>query len=168
MKVASAAGITLLSLLTVAWGGGGTAPKKEDVPKYLEMLKKSASAKDRALAAEMLGKRGAIKRSDVAEAVEPLKKALEKDTDAGVRAKAAEALGYISPEAKDTVPLLTKALEDKNFSVKLAVMSALSQFGAEAKSALPALREIAKEKTDKKLSQAANQAIKIITGKQKN
>ncbi len=46
MKIGSAAGIMLLGFLTLAWGGGAT-PKKEDVPKYVAMLKTSPNAKDR-------------------------------------------------------------------------------------------------------------------------
>ena len=60
--------------------GGIGLPKKEDVPKYMKQLSATNGA-DRAKAAEMLGKRGGINANDVEEAVEPLKKALQKDID---------------------------------------------------------------------------------------
>src|SRR4051812_40596691 len=122
MRVLSAAVITLLGVFTLAYGGGA-APKKADVPKYLGMLKNSTSAKDRALAAEMLGKRGAIKASDVADAVDPLKDALAKDKDLGVKKAAAEALGSIGAEPENVVPLLIDALKEKNTPLKMSAIT---------------------------------------------
>jgi hypothetical protein len=49
----------------------------------------------------------------------------------------------------------------------MAVAGALGQYGPDARPALPALREIAKKKTNKKLSQAAALAAKSIAGKKK-
>jgi HEAT repeat protein len=167
MRLCYAAGILILSGLTLAWGGATGTPKKEDVPKYLKMLKNSPSAKDRALAADMLGKRGAIKASDVEEAIEPLKLALQKDADSKVKAAAAAALGNISPDPEKTVPLLIDSLKEKNLELKMAVINALGQYAAMAREALPSLREIAKDKTDKKLSMTAVAAIKSIAGKKK-
>lgn len=166
MKKFTAAAILFLTTLTLAWGGAGT-PKKEDVPKYLATLKNSTNAKDRAFAAEMLGKRGAIRTSDVKDALEPLQKAMQKDSDANVRRAAAEALGNIGTEAETVVPLLLETLKDKNVPLKLAVITSLSQYGAQAKEAVPALRAIVQEKTDKKLSMAAAGALKAIAGKKK-
>src|SRR4051794_33221021 len=76
MKVCYAAAMMFLTVSLVVAGGTGT-PRKEDVPKYLKMLLKSQTGKERAVAAEMLGKRGAIKAVDVADAIQPLQKALE-------------------------------------------------------------------------------------------
>lgn len=152
-----------LSLSALDAGGG----KKIDVGKTIGLLKNSKNAKERADAATALGNRGAIRATDVEGAVEPLQEALTKDTDAGVRSAAAKALGQISPDAEKTVPLLVDALGDKAMAVKLSVMDALAAYGQQAKAALPKLREIAKDKTDKKLSQAANIAIKSIAGKKK-
>lgn len=168
MRSLFAAAIVTLSCWTLAWGGGGT-PKKEDVPKYLKTLKTSKVAKDRAFAAEMLGKRGAIKASDVDDAVEPLKLALRKDVDNSVKAAAAAALGNISPDAETTVPLLIDALKEKNADIKVAAMRALSQYAAMAKDAVAPLREIMKENKDKdkKLAQEAAMALKSISGKKK-
>lgn len=146
---------------------GGSTPRREDVPKYLNMLLKSTSAKDRAKGAEMLGKRGAISRKDVEEALEPLKKALQKDIDNSVRAAAALALGRIGAEPEETVPLLIESLKAKSIDLKLSVIDALSLYGPAAKAAAKPLREIQKEKTDKKLSMAAGNALKSIFSKMK-
>jgi HEAT repeat protein len=166
MRVCIATGILSLSFLTLAAGGAGT-PRKEDVPKYLGMLKNGASAKERALGAEMLGKRGAIKASDVAGAIDPLKMALQNDKEGIVRKAAAEALGNIGADATGVVPLLMEALKDKSKDAKQGAIAALGQYGSEAKDALPALREIAGDKTDKMLMRAASLAIKSISGKKK-
>src|SRR5207249_4955083 len=125
------------------------------------------SAKERAAAAEMLGKRGAINAEDVEDAIEPLKSALQKDSDVKVKAAAATALGSIGAEPESIVPILIDTLKDKNIELKLAAMTALGQFGPTAKAAIEPLREIAKDKTDKKLSITAILALKSIAGKKK-
>ncbi len=114
MKVFSATGIMLVGALTLAFAEGPGTPRKQDVPKYLGMLKNSSSPKDRALGAEMLGKRGAIKASDVADAIDTLKTALQSDKDASVRKAAAEALGNIGAEPENVIPLLITTLKEKN------------------------------------------------------
>jgi hypothetical protein len=157
---------TLVGILAIT-STAAQSPKVEDVPKNIGLLKNSSSAKDRAFAAEELGRRGAIRLADVKEAFEPLREAVKKDSDANVRRAAAAALGKIAPEADKTVPVLTEALKDKSVIVKMAAATSLGQFGEDAKSALPALRELAKDKADKKLSQAAIAAIKVIAGKKK-
>jgi hypothetical protein len=167
MKVVSASGILLLGFFTLALGDNPGRPKKEDVPKYLDMLVNSKSAKDRAVAAEMLGSRGEIKASDVAGAIEPLKNSLQKDSDFNVRRAAAEALGSIGADAPGIVPLLIDSLKEKNTLVKQGAIRALGRYGAEARDAVPSLRDIAKDKTDKMTSQLANLAIKSINGKKK-
>ena len=166
MKFPFAAGSVLFFAMTLLVEGGG-GPKKEDVPKYMKMLK-SNSSKDKALAAEMLGKRGAINLNDVEEAIEPLKKMLLQDRDAGVRKASAKALGDMSPEPKDTVPVLIEALKnDKVTDVKLAIVNALSQYGPDARDALPAIKEFAAKVKDKKTTQLIREAQKRISGKRK-
>ncbi len=167
MKVCLAAGMVSLGFITLAWGGGSGTPKREDVPKYLNMLKNSASAKERAHAAEMLGKRGAVKASDVADAIDPLKIALKMDKDTSVRKAAAEALGSIGTDPDTVVPLLMDTLKEKNRDLKLGAITALAQYGSDAKEALPALRELANDKTDKMIAKAATGAVKSISGKKK-
>src|SRR5205085_1447657 len=139
MKVYCPVGIVLLGVVTLTLGETPGVPKKADMPKYLEMLKNSTSAKDRALAAEMIGKRGAIKLADVQNAIDPLKMTLQNDKDTTVRKAAAEALGSIGAEPENVVPLLIDALKDKNTSLKMGAISALTNYGANAKDALPSL-----------------------------
>ena len=158
-------------MMTLALAGSPGTPKKEDVPKYLNLLKNGLNAKDRALGAEMLGKRGAINAADVAQAMDPLKTALQKDKDFSVRKAAAEALGNIGAEPATVVPLLMDALKDKSTLLKLGAITALGQYGGDSMDALPALREIAQDKSDNKdnkmLSKAARGAIQAISGKKK-
>lgn len=64
MKTRLVMGTLLLLAGSRVQAGGSGIPKREDMPKYLKMLKTSVSAKDRALAAEMLGKRGQVVAAD--------------------------------------------------------------------------------------------------------
>jgi len=165
MRTYLAAGsISLLALGIVLAGGVGT-PKKEEVPKYLKMLA-ATSGKDRALAATMLGKRGALNVADVKDAIEPLKTMVQKDADPGARKAAAGALGQIGPEPKETVPILIEVVKtDKVLDVKLAAVEALTQFGPNAKMALPAIRELAGKVKDKKVAVQLKAAQKAINAK---
>jgi HEAT repeat protein len=161
---------TLIAMFTVVGVIGlGTleadGPKKIDVVKQISLLKSAKSARDRASAADELGRHGAIRARDVKDAIEPLLEALKSDKDADVRRAAARALGNISPDPKVVVPALTEALKDRSVAVKMAAATALGQYGQDARSALPPLRELAAMKNDKKLSQAARVAIKSIAGK---
>ena len=166
-KLYNAAGVVCLLGLSVALAGGGAPPRKEDMPKYLQMLKAGPTSKDKAVAAEMIGKRGAVNYADVEPAIEPLKKLL-KDNDAGVRKAAVTALGVIKPEGKDTVPALTDVVKnDKVFNVKLAAAHALGLYGAEAKAAVPAIRALTADVKDKKLGKEVQGILQMITGKKK-
>jgi HEAT repeat protein len=160
---------TVLALLVHRAEAGGTksAPKREDMPKYINMLKSASSAKDRAVAAEQIGRRGAIQLNDVKEAVPLLQKATTKDSDANVRRVCAEALGRLATEPETSVPPLMDALKDKNLQVNLAAVSALGNFGPEAKDALPALREFSKTQKDKKINKMVAETIGKISGKKK-
>jgi HEAT repeat protein len=172
MRFARFFGLMLLfSTLSLVFAGGGVGvPKKEDVPKYLKMLQTSVSASERAKAAEMLGKRGGISVLDVEDAVEPLKKSLQKDIDAKVRAASARALGDIRPEAETTVPILIDRLKnDSVMDVKIATVIALGQYGVEAKDAEKPLRELLKKFDPKKSKEAPTiqNALQAITGMKK-
>ena len=159
------------SILLASFGllfAGGPAPRREDVPKYLEMLKTSTSGDERALAADMLGRRGAVNVKDVAEAVQPLRSALKSDTVTKVRLAAAKAIGMIAPEpAGETVPLLIEVLGDKDYGLRMAVVQTLAAYGPEAREALPALRSLQKETKDKKDAKMVNMAISTISEKKK-
>ncbi len=165
MKYYYAAGTLCLLSLCMTLEGGSV--KKEDVPKYLKMLQSSQSGKDRATAAEMLGKRGAININDVKDAIAPLKTSLQKDVEASVRKAAAGALAAIGSEPTETISLLTEVLKkDKSLEVKLAAVEALASFGPNAKSALPAIRELAtKQKDNKKVTAITKAAQKAIAPK---
>ncbi len=167
MKFAQIFGVgVILGSMSLVLAGGIGIPKKEDVPKYLKQLISSNSAADRARAAEMLGKRGGINQKDVADAVEPLKKSVQKDVDAKVRAAAARALGDIHMDAEGTVPILVERLKtDDKMDVKMAIVIALGQFGPDAKEALPALRELQKKFDPKKSKEAPTiqNTIQLIT-----
>jgi HEAT repeat protein len=166
---ASGIGILLVSVGLVMAGGGVGIPKKEDVPKYLNQLKSTNSA-DRAKAAEMLGKRGSINATDVENAVEPLRKVVQKDADAKVRAAAARALGDIHVQPTETVPILIDRLKnDEKMDVKLAIVVALGQYGPDAKDAITPLRDLAKKFDAKKSKegQTIQNSIQLITQKTK-
>ena len=179
MRYVIAAGAAIIFCLALISNGDAQGKKKDtteplppradEVPKYLKMLA-APNGKDRALAAEKLGLRGMVNANDVVDAVDPLMKALEKDSEADVRKAAARALGNIQPDPKDTVPLLEAAVKnDKIMEVRLAAVIALGQYGPEARAALPTLRDFAGEIKDKKSQQAQTvlAAIKMISGKKK-
>ena len=172
MKFAQGFGVAIfLCSVSVLLAGGVGVPKKEDVPKYMKQLQSSINPVERAKAADMLGKRGGINANDVEDAVEPLKKALEKDKDAKVRAASARALGNIHPEADGTVSLLVDRIKSTSevMEVKLASVVALGQFGGDAKEALPALRELATKFDAKKSKdgQTIMTTIQLINGGKK-
>ncbi|MBI3822457.1 MAG: HEAT repeat domain-containing protein [Planctomycetes bacterium] len=171
MKLVQALGLSILLFsVSLTLAGGIGIPKKEDVPKYLKQLQTSTVAADRAKAAEMLGKRGGINADDVEDALAPLRKALQKDKDAKVRAAAARALGNIHSKAEDTVPALIDRLKnDDVMEVKLATVVALGQYGPEAKEAIPPLRELAAKFDAKKSKdgQTIMAAISSINGTKK-
>ncbi len=135
------------------------------MPKYLAMLKNQSNAKDRAMAAEMLGKRGQIQVKDVKNAIDPLLSAMKNDGVADVRRAAAVALGTIGTQPKTVIPALVEALKDKAMPVNMAAVTSLGAFGPEAREAISALREFAKTKNDKQIMRPVNLAVKQINAK---
>ena len=175
MRASIAIGCLIISGLIVAESNAQKgkktplpAPRREDVPKYIEVLKKSQNAGDRALAAEMIGKRGAIQVSDVKEALPLLQKAATKDISSDVRKAAIIALGEIGSDAENSVPPITEALKDKSEPVQLAAVSALGAFGPDARSALKDLQAFNKAQTDKNTKKMVADSIKRILAKPKN
>jgi HEAT repeat protein len=158
-------------LIIIAGTVSAQIKKKADVPRYIRLLQVSPSAKIRADAAEEIGHRGAIRKSDVLAAVNPLIKALKGDRDPAVRKNAAAALGSIVPDNQAAVQPLIGALKDPDIRVRMAAAAALGMHGSEAKDAIPALREMMQAAgNDKKLKgqkKAAKQAINSIMGKRK-
>jgi HEAT repeat protein len=160
---------TLVGVVSLS-SSSQSVPKKEEIPKLIVVLKTSQAAKARASAAEDIGARGAIRASDVKDAIEPLVAGLKGDKDSDVRRACAKALGSTGSNADICVPALMEALKDSALAVKLAAIQALGQFGNEASSALPTLRDLAKmkdTKDDKKISQSAAAAAKAIVGNEK-
>jgi HEAT repeat protein len=97
--------------------------------------------KDKKNQREAITALGALKDKD---AIPTLIEAL-KNNDAETRAKAAEALWSIGPEARSAVPALVPLLKDKQTAVRLNAAGALGQIGAEAKTVIPALRGLLKD-----------------------
>ncbi len=166
------AGIAALSInVLIAGGGGATKVKKEDIPKHLKTLTSSPNAADRRSAVNAIADLGALSKKYVVDAVEPLKKAVQADSDPGVRKSAARALGQINPDPTTTVPILIEALKkDSSMDVKLTVAESLGMYGKAAVDALPLLREFGnnfKDKKDKNQSMVVKTAIGNITGAKK-
>jgi HEAT repeat protein len=65
-----------------------------------------------------------------------------RDKDAGVRTRAAMALGQAGPDAKEAVPMLIEALKDSHVDVRMAAVDALGEMGAEGKEAAPQLARL--------------------------
>jgi hypothetical protein len=144
-------------------GGSSYLIKKEDIPDTIKALK-SGSSVQRLNAVNAIGKHGAIRISDIRDAIDPLKTLLQTDKDAAVKAAAARALGLIAPEPKETVKLLIKALDEKDPAVKLAAIDAIGRMGTAAVAARTQLREIAQDKDNKALSKKARTVLKSIQG----
>lgn len=166
VRVVYASVIFLLGGAIVLAGGG--IPPRKDIPKYIKMLKTSPSAKERAEAAQKIGRRGQVLAADVKDAVQPLLKTLKDDPSADVRRASAVALGNIATQPKTVIPALVDALKDTSLPVGLAAVDAVSQYGSEARSAIPALRSFAKEKVkdkkkDRDIMKRVTSAIKQIS-----
>jgi HEAT repeat protein len=120
-------------------------PRKQDVPRYIMQLLSDNSAKVRAAAAEALGHRGAVKKADVLQAIDPLLKALKNDRDATVRKAAADALASINPDDKVAIKPLIEALQDQSIDVQMAAATALGSFGRDAEEAVEPLQKVKQE-----------------------
>ncbi len=144
------------------------ASKEADAKKATEDLKKSKDAKVKIAALVRLGELGQIQYGYVEPAIPDMLKALG-DTDAGVRAAAAKAVGQAGSEDKDTVPALVKLLKsDKEESVKIAAAEGLGLLGAKAKDAVGELRSAIKDADKKsKLAKVVGTSIKSINGTKK-
>jgi len=126
---------------------------------------KAKDVKTRIVAAEELGHIGQVKKSYAEPAVPGLIEAL-KDSDAGVRKAAADALGKVDPNVQLAVPALVDALKDKAPPVRQAAATALGQIGPDAKDAVDPLRELQND-SNRAVSRAARQAIQRIMGRGK-
>ena len=158
--------MTIPSLLTVAVVGfsatlsAGVYWTPDDVKLLVKELK-STNPRTRVSALEELGHRGAVRASEVKEAVSAIIEVLKKDRDANVRKAAATALGQVDPDPQLAVPALTTALHDKVPTVRIAAAGALGTLGNAAKESVPALQELQKDK-DRAVSRAAMMALRAI------
>ena len=173
MRVFVAATCLVLCTIVVAQNGGAQGKKKkdtdlgpakkEDVPKYINMLTKAQDASTRAAGAEMLGKRGSIQVNDVKDAIPLLQKSATKDIDSKVRRAAVDALGEIATDPEGSVPILTEAMKDKALEVQLAAIASLGAYGPEARSALTELKNFQKTWTDKKDDKQFKNIMKLVS-----
>ena len=76
----------------------------------------------------------------------------------------AQALAGIGPDAKPAVPVLVKALQDKNDSVRLEVVRALAAIGPEAEPAVSLLTEMIQEKNERMRAEVAKALGQIGLG----
>lgn len=144
---------------------GVDRPSRHDLPALkIALHSETKNAKARIKAAQQLGEIGVdaapiliaafsdndeqVARAAVAafrhvgeSAVPLLKNALENES-AAVRAKVADALGAIGPEAKPAVPNLVAALKDPDRNVRQRVVTALDSLGDSASDAVPALIQV--------------------------
>jgi len=141
----------------------GSDSLNDDIKAILKDLK-NANPRTRASAIEEIGHRGAVRASDVKEAIPLVLDLLKKDRDANVRKAAATALAQMDPEPSVAVPALMQALRDKVPNVRSAAASGLGLLGDAAKEAIPALQEAQKDK-DRTVSRAAAMAIRSIRKK---
>lgn len=121
--------------------------KKEEIAKYIKQLG-AKDAKERIAACEGIAEIGELKKVFAKDAYEPLASVVRKDSDAGVRAAAAAALGRIDADPDKAVPALIEGLKDKERNVLLAAANALGALGPGAKDAIEQLTTLNKEARD--------------------
>ncbi|MBA3066673.1 HEAT repeat domain-containing protein [bacterium] len=130
----------------------GLASAQNGGPESQFKLMKSTSAAVRRAAVSDIG------RMRQPSSVTILCEALEKDTDFGVRAQAAEALGNM--RSREAIPSLVKALGDTNRNVRSAVIVAFGYI-RDSKSVKP-LTEYLKEEKDLGLQISALNVLGVI------
>jgi HEAT repeat protein len=101
------------------------------------------------------------------EHVTPIAKMLQ-HAEVATRVQAAQALGAIGSEAKDTVPALVAALNDPEPTVVMWVAMALGRMEFGATKALPMLEQLARDdQRPEQVRRAARDAVASIQGKTK-
>jgi len=156
---------TVLGLLLLAVPYANAESKEAKVEKLIKQLD-SSDAKDRAKAAEEIGKMAEIKVSLGKPAVPKLIALLE-DKDTSVRAAASGAVCRC--DDKDAVAPIIKMLKDeKEDRVKVQAIQGLGIMGGAAKDALPTIREIgqkAREDKNNRLAMTCRNAAEEIMGR---
>jgi HEAT repeat protein len=132
----------------------------------------SESARDRAKAAEEIGKMAEIKVSLGKPAVKRLVELLE-DKDSDVRAAAAGAACRCDEPKEVVKPIIKLLKEEKNTRVKVEAIKGLGIMGESAREAVPTIREIAmkaRQDNTPQLAVVSRNALESISGRtrQKN
>src|SRR5438093_2674240 len=125
------AAILSIAILLVGCGKKEPLYKGKPAGDWLQALQDSDPQTRR----EAAGALATLKAKDAA----PQLAVALKDQDAGVRAKAAEALWSLGADASEAVPELTAALKDQSADVRLSAAGALGEIGAQAREAIPAV-----------------------------
>jgi HEAT repeat protein len=116
----------------------------------------------RGAAADLVGQVGDKLGPGAADLVDGLVKALRGDGPALVRARAAQALGRLGPEARAAAPALGEALDDADSSVRHSAAFALGRLGRGAEAAVPALVATLRKKEDGLLRARAAAALEAF------
>jgi HEAT repeat protein len=157
--------VTVLSLFLLAAPFVSAESREEKAQKLIKQLDAS-EPRDRAKAAEEIGKLAEIKVSLGKPAVPKLITLLE-DKDTNVRAAAAGAVCRC--DDKSAVDPIVKMLKDeKETKVILQAVMGLGIMGESAREALPTIREIAqknREEKDKRVLIACRNAMEEISGR---
>jgi HEAT repeat protein len=136
--------------------GKAAAPALPDLAELREVQLKDATQGNAATWALQQ-----IRRGKTPPAVSDLIEVLGKQGSAALRAEAAFDLGQHGPKAREAVPALLKALEDRDADVRASAAHALGAIGPEAKAALPRLREALKDRNPRVGRFAQNALTKI-------
>ena len=78
------------------------------------------------------------------------------------RWRAAMALGEIGPEAREALPALIGALDDKDHVVRWATAGALSRFGTDAEPAIARLQELEQKDPNRAVREAAGATLRAL------
>lgn len=132
-------------------------PATTTVP-LLTRLVKDGDSRVRHAAIEGLGIIGPAAADACPALIESLK-----DKDPLIQTAAAAGLGRMGAVASTAVPSLVELLTVDDPTVKLTSVYALGEIGPEARTAIPAITQLAEQKTDVLLRDAAAEALRKIT-----